>query len=88
MKIVFKMIFFKNFKYKLLIATIIGVLSSLYQMEDKQELHIAQKNVTLNRNRQETFDFLSNLQEYSSVSFIHFFLFIIKFSTFSSGFQI
>ncbi|CAF1044607.1 unnamed protein product [Brachionus calyciflorus] len=60
------MIFFKNFKYKLLIAAIVGILSSLYQIEDKSEIHIAQKNVTLNRNRQETFEFLSNLKQYSS----------------------
>lgn len=64
------MIFFKNFKIKLIIAIIIGVLSSLYQLEDTQELLIVQKNVTLNKNRQEAFDLLSDLTQLSTVTLI------------------
>lgn len=61
------MIFFKNFKIKITIAVIVGAISSLYQLEDRQEIHIAQKNVTLNKNRQQAFEFVSNLTEFPSV---------------------
>ncbi|RNA13679.1 hypothetical protein BpHYR1_034158 [Brachionus plicatilis] len=58
------MIVLKNFKVKLILAVIVGAISSLYQLEDSHELHIAQKNVTLNKNRKEAFEFISNLTEF------------------------
>lgn len=59
---------FKNFKIKLLISVLIGVISSLYQIELKDELHVTSKKVMLSKNRLETFEYLSNLENYPNVS--------------------
>lgn len=62
-----KMRFFKNFKLKLIISIMIGCFSSLYQMETKDELVVCEKKVMLAKQRLETFDFLSNLENYPKV---------------------
>ena len=61
------MIFIKNFKLKLLVSFIIGAISSLYQLESREELHITQKIVMLNKNRQFIYDFLTKVDEYPKV---------------------
>ena len=59
---------FKNFKYKLLISVLVGCLSSLYQMETKDELVVCEKKVMLSKPRLDVYEFLSNLENYPAVS--------------------
>ena len=61
------MAFLRNFKYKLLFSAIIAIISSLYQLETKDELKIAEKVVMLSKNRTETFEFLIKFEEYPKV---------------------
>ena len=62
------MVFLRNFKYKLLFSAIIAIISSLYQLETKDELKIAEKVVVLSKNRTATFEFLIKFEEYSKVN--------------------
>jgi hypothetical protein len=63
-----KMRFLKNFKIKLFVSLVIGILASLYQMETREELHVTQKVVMLNKNRQFIYDFLTKVDDYPRVS--------------------
>ena len=65
------MFLLRNFKYKLYFSAIIAIISSLYQLESKDELKITEKVVMLSKNRTDTFDFLIKFEEYSKV-FIDF----------------
>jgi hypothetical protein len=61
------MAFFKNFKIKLLISVIIAVVSSLYQLESKDEFQVTEKVVMLSKNRPECYEFLTKFEEYPTV---------------------
>jgi len=61
------MVFLRNFKYKVLISAVIAIISSLYQLESKDELKLAEKVVMLSKNSKDSFDFLTKFEEYSKV---------------------
>ena len=61
------MSFLTNIKYKLIISVIIAIVSSLYQLESKDELKISEKAVMLSKNQTDTFDFLVKFEEYAKV---------------------
>ena len=66
------MFLIRNFKYKLFFSAIIAIISSLYQLESKDELKVTEKVVMLSKNRTDTFDFLIKFEEYPKV-FIDFY---------------
>jgi hypothetical protein len=61
------MALFKNFKIKLLISVIIAVISSLYQLESKDEFQVTEKVVMLSKTRLECYEFLTKFEEYPTV---------------------
>ena len=67
--------FFSHLKYKLIFSTIIAIISSLYQLESKDELKISEKIVMLNKNRSDSFDYLVKFEEYPKVSILSMTLF-------------
>lgn len=61
------MAFFKHFKIKLLISVVIAGISSLYQLETPDDLHITEKQVMLSKSRPKSYEFLLKLEEYPTV---------------------